>query len=136
MALASPEAAKFIVRVICDGYGGSGPFTMDRQTAVASPFPLGAVQTVDLDGRNFRLYSVDLEAGKRYQLVYDHPDHNLVLDMIDDEGQFVGSQSINFDSVAVRYFVPTRTGRHRLWIRGGAGSWHIKLEPHSAPGIG
>jgi len=131
-----PEPEQFVVRVTCDGYGGSGPYTMTRETAVATAYALGTTQAIDLDGRNFKLYSVDLEAGKRYQMVYDHPDHPLRLDVLDEEGRFIGSQGVDFDTVAVRYFVPTRTGRHRLWFRGEPGSWHIKLEPHVPPVVG
>ncbi|RYG31273.1 hypothetical protein EON81_23270, partial [bacterium] len=130
-----PEADTFIVRLICDGYGGSGDFTMRRTTLVATPYALGSVQTMTLDGTNFGLYSMDLEAGKRYQFLVDHPDFPLRLDLLDEDGQFLVSQGLTFEGVAVQYFIPTRSGRHRLWLRGVPGTWHFRFEPHVPPTI-
>ncbi|RYG43555.1 hypothetical protein EON79_16750, partial [bacterium] len=107
-----PEADTFIVRLICDGYGGSGDYTMRRTTLVAKPYTLGTVQTMTLDGSNFGLYSMDLEAGKRYQFLVDHPEQPLRLDLLDEDGQFLVSQGLTFEGVAVQYFTPTRSGRH------------------------
>ena len=84
-----PEADTFIVRLTCDGYGGSGEFAMRRDTLAAKPYTMGAAQTMVLDGANFGLYEVQLEAGKRYQLTTDQPDKGLRADLLDEDGQFL-----------------------------------------------
>ena len=89
-----------------------------------------------LDGVNFGLYSMDLVAGKRYELMTDQPNYFLRVDLLDDDGQFLVSQTINFDSVGMQYFVPTKSGRHRLWLRGFPGVRHFKFSQHVAPTLG
>ncbi len=131
-----PEADAFIVRLTCDGYGGSGEFTMSRDTLAAKPYALGTSQTMVLDGANFGLYEVQLEAGKRYQLTTDAPNKPLRADLLDEDGQFLTSQALVFDNVTVQYFVPTRSGRHRLWLRGAPGTRRFKFELHTPPKIG
>ncbi|CAN5668166.1 hypothetical protein BH11ARM2_BH11ARM2_00550 [soil metagenome] len=130
-----PEADTYVVRLICDGYGGSGDYTMRRDTAVPKPYALGALETLTLDGSNFGLYEVNLEAGKRYEFIVDHPDWQLGVDLIDDDGQFITSQGMNFEGVAVQYFVPPHVGRYRLWLRAGPGQWHFKLQPNIPPSL-
>lgn len=131
-----PDADTFLVRLSCDGHGGSGDSNMKRDTLSASPYALGTSQELKLDGVNFGLYSVTLEAGKRYQLMVDHPESFLRTDLLDDDGQFLVSQRIVFDKVAVEYFVPTKSGKHRLWLRGAPGERHFRFEVHVAPSIG
>lgn len=131
-----PNVERFVVRVTCDGYGGSGDFTMRREEPVVTAYTFGSVQTVTMDGTNFQLMSVDLEAGKRYQLLTDETNQNFQIDILDDEGQFIGGQNVSFDNVRVRYFVPTRSGRHRLWLRGDAGTRRFEIKPSVAPKIG
>lgn len=128
-----PDPGTFLVRLSCDGNGGSGDFELDRKGLTATPYALGSAQTMNLDGNNFGLYSVDLEAGKRYQFVVDNPGAYLDVDLLDEDGQFLRSQNIVFDKVRVMYFVPTKTGRHRLWLPGGNGTWRFKLEPNTPP---
>ena len=89
-----------------------------------------------LDGENFGLFSVDLVAGKRYELMTDQPGSYLRVDLLDEDGQFLVSQAINFDKVGLQYFTPTKSGRHRLWLRGTPGVRHFKFEPHVAPTLG
>ena len=131
-----PEEGTFIVRLSCDGHGGSGEFVMARDLLTPAPYTLGAAQVLKLDGINFGLYSVNLEAGKRYVLMTDQPGNPLRADLLDDDGQFLISQRIQFDKVEVQYFVPTRSGRHRLWLRGAPGERHFKFELHTPPSIG
>ena len=131
-----PDAGTFLVRLTCDGNGGSGDFQLDRKGLTPTPYALGSPQAMNLDGNNFGLYSVDLEAGKRYEFVVDNPGAYLDADLLDEDGQFLRSQNIAFDKVRVLYFVPTRSGRHRLWLRGGNGTWHFKLELNTPPLIG
>jgi len=131
-----PDPGTFIVRLSCDGNGGSGEYKMKREELVTTPYRLGTVQTVNLDGENFGLYSVDLEAGKRYELMTDQPGNYLRVDLLDDDGQFLTSQGITFDKVNVQYFIPSRSGRHRLWLRGSPGVRHFRLEMHVPPRLG
>ena len=131
-----PNEDTFIVRLSCEGDGGSGDFAMKRDPLTPVPYTLGSPLTMTLDGQNFGFYSVDLEAGKRYQFVVDQPNNPLEVDLLDDDGQFLTSQSLAFDKVLVHYFVPTRSGRHRLWLRGGTGTWHFQFELHTPPSIG
>lgn len=132
-----PKEDDFLVRLSCDGYGGSGEFTLRRDTPPAVPLKLGATTALTLDGTDFSLYAVDLEAGKRYQLTTDEPEGTaLRADLLDEDGTFLRSQAIRFDKVTVQYFVPNRSGRHRLWLRGAAGVRRFRLEPSVAPTLG
>ena len=131
-----PEANLFIVRLTCDGFGGSGEFEIKRDVITTVPYALGTNQTIKFDGVNFGLYGLDLIAGKRYQLTTDQPGVFLRADLLDEDGQFLVSQSLNFDKVNVQYFVPTRSGKHRLWLRGTSGERKIRFEAHVPPGFG
>jgi hypothetical protein len=131
-----PDEGTFVIRLSCEGNGGSGDFGLDRKSATPIAYSLGSDQAMELNGQNFGLYSADLQAGKRYELVLDHPDWPLEVDLLDEDGQFLTSQFINFDNVQVHYFVPTKSGKHRLWLRGGSGKWHFRLALHSPPSIG
>jgi hypothetical protein len=131
-----PTEDRYVVRITCEGFGGSGEYTMKRDTALATAIAIGASGTVTLNGTNFGLFSVDLVAGKRYQLVIDHPDVPLDVVLLDETGQSISGPRINFEQVSVQYFVPVRSGKHRLWLRGGGGQWHFKLEPSTPPTVG
>ena len=58
------------------------------------------------------------------------------MDLLDEDGQFLRSSRTYFDKVGVEYFVPTKSGRHRLWLRGGAGSHLFRLQLHAPPTLG
>lgn len=131
-----PDPGQFIVRVTCDGFGGSGDLTMHRQSLTASAYALGTAETMKLDGTNFGLYSVNLQAGKRYELITDNPGNYLRADLLDEDGQFLISQAIYLGDVEVQYFVPTRSGVHRLWLRGAPGTRHFKFQLNVPPKIG
>jgi len=131
-----PDAGTFVVRLTCDGFGGSGAYEMKRESLKATPYTLGSPTTMKLDGVNFGLYSVNLEKGKRYELMTDQPDNYLREDLLDEDGQFLVSQKVYFDKVDVQYFVPTRSGFHRLWLRGAPGVRHFKFQLHVPPVIG
>jgi len=130
-----PDADTFLVTISCDGNGGSGEFTMKRNELEPMPYALGAVQTMKLDGENFGLFSVSLEVGKQYELLTDNAGY-LSVDLVDDDGQFLTSQRISFGTVNVDYFTPTKSGRHRLWLRGSPGAHSFKLSIHVAPTLG
>lgn len=129
------EPETYIVRVCCVGYGGSGPFTISRETVVPKAYKLGANQTMQIDGKGFSLFSVDLEAGKPYQLVKDRADKEMTIEILDDDGQRVQPQTMIFNNVIVRYFTPTKSGRYRLWFLGPSGTWKFRLEPFTPPSI-
>ena len=131
-----PDEGTFLARISCEGNGGSGEYRMHRELLKPTDYKLGTVQTMKLDGVNFGLYSMDLVAGKRYELMTDQPNYFLRVDLLDDDGQFLVSQTINFDSVGMQYFVPTKSGRHRLWLRGFPGVRHFKFSQHVAPTLG
>lgn len=131
-----PDAGMFIVRLSCDGHGGSGDFVMGREVLQPKPYMPSSTVELNLDGQNFGLFAVPLEAGKRYQLTYEHKGSGMRVDLLDDEGQFIPSVTVRFDQVEVHYFVPTRSGRHRLWLRGAPGKWRFRFEQHVAPKVG
>lgn len=131
-----PDPGLFVVRITCDGFGGSGDLSMKRQALTATPYTLGTPQTMKLEGGNFGLYSVNLQEGKRYELITDEPGRALRTDLLDEDGQFLVSQAIYLDGVEVQYFVPTRSGVHRLWLRGAPGTRHFKFELNVPPKIG
>jgi len=130
-----PDADQFIVRLTCDGYGGSGNFALKRDSVDSLGYKLGAPQVLKLDGSDYGLYAVDLKAGQRYEFVVDHPDWPVRVDLLDSDGQFLASRRMEFDGVAVEYFVPTVSGRHRLWLRSGSGTWHFKLQSNVPPKV-
>ncbi len=131
-----PEAGTYIVRFSCEGNGGSGNFEMKRDQVTASPYSLGSVGAIKFEGGKFGLFSADLVAGKRYEVVIDNAALGTRVDLLDDDGQFLVSQSLRFDSVVVHYFVPAKSGRHRLWLRGSTGERKFKLQLHTPPSIG
>ena len=131
-----PDEGTFIVRLSCDGYGGSGDYVMARDVLTPQAYAMGKTQMLKLDGQNFGLYAVNLEAGKRYELMTDQPDKSIRADLLDADGQFLVSQGLTFDKVEVQYFTPKRSGVHRLWLRGGAGERQFKFQLHTAPTIG
>lgn len=131
-----PDADTFIVRLSCDGNGGSGDFEMKRDNLEPAPYTMGALETLKLDGANFGLYSVDLVAGKRYLFTVDQPNLPLRVDLIDSQGQFLTSQGLTFNNIATQYFIPTRSGRHRLWLRGFTNTYHFRFELFKEPTLG
>lgn len=94
---------------------------------------MGSTQTLKLKGDDFGLYAADLIAGKRYQLVTDRA---IRTDVLDADGEFLTTQAIGLDKVIVQYFVPKKSGRHRLWLRGGQGSYRFRLEQNVPPSLG
>ena len=131
-----PDAARFVIRLSCVGDGGSGDFDMERRSLKASRYALNQVQDLKLDGANFGLYNVSLEAGKRYEFIYDlSDDRYLSTDLLDEDGQFLVSASLYFGSVVVQYFVPSKSGNHRLWLRGQPGSYKFRLSLHVPPKV-
>lgn len=130
-----PNEGEWIVRVSCAGHGGSGTFTMLRDVPKAIPYTLGSNLNHQLDGANFGLYKVNLEKGKRYELLAGEQGRRLTVDILDDEGQFLRPQTIAFESVRASYFVPSRSGEHRIWIRGEVGDTTMRLSLHKPPTV-
>ena len=128
-----PDANTFVIRIPCEGHGGSGDFTMQRQPPKTTPYVLGTSETMKLDGGNFFLYTVNLVAGKRYELITDRPQR---ADLVDEDGTFLTSPSVMFDQVEVQYFVPKRSGPHRLWLRGEPAVVHFKMQLNVPPKVG
>ena len=128
-----PDANTFVIRISCEGHGGSGDFTMQRQPPKTTPYTLGTSAAMKLDGGNFFLYTVNLVAGKRYELITDRPQR---ADLVDEDGTFLTSPSVFFDQVEVQYFVPKRSGPHRLWLRGEPAVVHFKLQLNVPPKVG
>ncbi|MBX3119478.1 MAG: hypothetical protein KF784_10455 [Fimbriimonadaceae bacterium] len=131
-----PEAKTFIIRFSCEGNGGSGDFELRRDEVTATKYTLDRPETFTFEGGKFGLYAVDLVAGKRYEFIVDQPGTQLRVDLLDDDGQFLRAQWLQFDKVQVHYFVPTKSGRHRLWLRASTGTRQFKLQLHTPPGIG
>ncbi|HLK14834.1 MAG TPA: hypothetical protein VKT78_08520 [Fimbriimonadaceae bacterium] len=131
-----PDPDHFVIRLSCVGDGGSGDYDMVRQSLKAAPYALNHVQDLKLDGGNFGLYSVDLEAGKRYEFIYDLSDNRYMsTDLLDQDGQFLTSNRLVFGKVVVEYFIPAKSGAHRLWLRGQPGAYKFRLSPHVPPTV-
>lgn len=130
-----PDADTFIFRMSCVGNGGSGKFAMKRDVLTPEPYTLGMTRSIQLDAATFGLYAVQLEAGKRYELMTSAPALGIRADLLDDDGQFLVSQRIRFDQVEVQYFVPNKSGRHRLWLRGQPGTRQFRFQQHVPPGF-
>ncbi len=128
-----PEAGTFVVRISCEGFGGSGDYAMLRQPPKSTPYTLGQTQTMKLDGSNFFLYTVNLEADKRYELITDIPQQ---ADLLEDDGTFLTSPRVYFDKIEVQYFTPKKSGPHRLWLRGEPALVHFKLQLNVPPSVG
>lgn len=130
-----PDEGTFIVRLSCDGYGGSGAYAMARDVLTPQAYTMGKTQDLKLDGQNFGLYAVNLEAGKRYELMTDQPNNPIRADLLDSDGLFLVSNGLKFDKVEVQYFIPKKSGVHRLWLRGAPGQRQFKFQLHTAPEI-
>lgn len=130
-----PNAGEWIIRVTCTGFGGSGPFTMRRDVPKTVPYALGSNLPFKLEGNNFGLFEVNLEKGKRYELLTNQGDRRFSVDVLNDEGEFLRPQTIRFDGLCAGYFVPEQSGRHRLWIRGEPGDFMTRLSLHKPPTV-
>ena len=130
-----PNAGVYIVRLTCDGFGGSGVATLRKGAIPSQPYTLGAVTKISLDNQTYGLYEVQLEAGKRYALTISDPTRGTRVDLLDDEGRFLSSPAISFESVSVYYFTAEKSGPHRLWLR-GAGARTFRFEKFTAPSLG
>ena len=130
-----PNQGTYVVRLTCDGFGGSGAVTLSKGAIPSTPYTLGKVTRVALSGQNYGLYEMNLEAGKRYALTISDPSRTTRVDLLDEEGRFLTSPVVTFERVAVYYFVPERTGRHRLWLRGD-GERTFRFERFEAPTLG
>lgn len=129
-----PDNTPFIVRLSCDGDGGSGNFALSRTPPSLITYKLGVKTQIDLRPDTFSMYSVELEAGKRYQMLYSNKSGFIRTDLLDETGEFLYSGTTIFDDIVVQYFTPKRTGKHRLWLRGN-GKFEIILKPHKAPSL-
>jgi hypothetical protein len=129
-----PEAGRFLVRIGCQGDGGSGPFSLRREAIEAKPLMLGQVGSVT-DASALTVYGIDLQAGKTYSLVC--PQGVVTLrDLVDPTGTFLGRQEVLLDNMIVSYFTARVNGRHRLWFRRVQGKFDFVLRLAEAPVIG
>lgn len=124
-----PEAKEYLVRLTSDGYGGSGEAVLRKGPIPASAFRLGDTRNVVLGARDYGLFEVSLEAGKRCVLTLSR---GVRTDLLDPEGTFLSPQTVNFDGTVVQYFVPKKAGVHRLWLR-GEGEVTFRFEPFATP---
>ncbi len=131
-ALYFPEKERFLVRVGCDGHGGSGQFMLQRESIPATTYDLGKKISFNLAGGDFRLYAANLVAGQRYQLVSNT---DLSIEVLDDDGVSSDFQHAVFEKVEVRWFSASHAGRHRIWIRGPIGLHHLQLAPYAEPNV-
>lgn len=125
-----PNEDRFIIMLSCIGNGGSGAFQLSRKVLEPKPIGLASLQSFNLDGGNFGLYSVSLQEGKRYEVVLNRASR---VDLLDDGGRFLNAQTVHLGSVTLYYFVPERTGRHRLWLRGDAGERKFRIQETVPP---
>lgn len=128
-----PSEAIFLVRISCDGDGGSGSYKLTRTTLEPTAYVLGSVVTTNLDSQTYGLYTVNLEKGKTYDLLTSD---TVRPDLLDPTGQFITSQPISFNTVEVNYFHVETSGPHRLWLRGDAKGLKFVLKEHIDPMIG
>lgn len=128
-----PEARSFVVRVHCDGHGGSGNYTLHRDFLTPKQLSLNTVTTANLTADGISLFAINLEGGKRYEIV-SMADASTV-DLLDDDGNFQNCSSMVFDDTLVRYFTPPHGGRYRIWIRGATPAFQFRLSPHTKPTV-
>ena len=131
--LYTPKGRTFLVRLFCDGYGGAGTYTLRRDVAVPTGLKVGAVTNFDFATRGFGLFTVDLEAGKRYELATDR---DASATLIDGEGNELSGQSLLFGGTRYRYFTPEKSGPYRLWFPNGQGALRFVFRPYAPQGIG
>jgi len=124
-----PEAGAYLIRFSCVGNGGSGSFSLKRDPLLAEPYNLGKLATATIGGPSLALYSVNLEAGKRYEFIEEGPSTRVNVDLLDEGGQFLTCQTVGLSQVTIRYFVATRSGPHRLWLRGTPGKNRFVFRP-------
>ncbi len=127
------QAETNLVRLLCDGYGGAGTYTLRRDVAKPAPYALGTTGTFRFDGATFGLFSVDLEEGKAYELATEG---NVNVTLLDDDGTFLSEQRLGFGGTTFHYFIPRKAGRHRIWLRSGSGDVRFSLRPFTPRGVG
>lgn len=127
------EARKFLVRLTCDGYGGSGTFELRRDPIPSRAYELGRTISASVTDDTLCLFEVQLEKGRRYELVLDTKGVSTNVDLLDDAGEFLTSSHLGFGEIIVHYFTPPRSGRHRLWLRGPNGFRVFNFRAHSTP---
>ncbi len=131
-----PDRGTFLIRISCEGHGGRGQFTLQRDVLKAAPLVLNTAADLVLDGSNFGLFESELQAGVRYELIVDGATTPLRVDLLSQEGDFLTSQRVRFENVEVQYFTVQTAGKYRLWLRGAPGTSKFRFRPHPTPGIG
>jgi len=124
-----PAASEYIVKVACSGHGGSGSYELKRDTIL--PVKLGLTESVSIaskDDLNL-FYSVDLEAGKSYEVLFEG---TMVVDLtvINAEGDVIKPQSIGTPDQNLHLFSVWTSGPHRLWIRQYRSADRFQIRPH------
>ncbi|MFZ4508523.1 MAG: hypothetical protein ACOYON_12585 [Fimbriimonas sp.] len=131
-----PNADRFLIRFSCGGNGGSGQYTLTRETLGAASYKLGEPAQAVLGGQALALFEVKLEQGKRYELVVTDPFGSVQVDLLDAEGTFLPQQTVAFSRVGLRYFQPVRSGVHRLWFRRpGSATYKFILREYVEPSV-
>jgi hypothetical protein len=129
-----PNKEKFILRVSCLGNGGSGNYTLKRDAIPTIPLTVGPKSALQLDGKNFGIYQVELPAKRMaVQVAYRGQLPNVML--LSESGQFMNRRFYQYDDYTLSVFAIDKPGKYRLWIRGGASEVQFKVSEFKPPTI-
>lgn len=131
-----PNADRYFFRVSCVGNGGSGTYTLRRDPISTLGIAINEKAAITLDGKSFGIYSVELEANKRYTLRAEYPGGYANFMIMSEDGQVLPVQLNQFDNLRILTFTAPKAGKYRIWVRGGGNAnVLLKLTPYKAPTI-
>jgi hypothetical protein len=129
-----PNKEKFILRVSCLGNGGSGTYSLKRDAIPTIPLTVGPKSALQLDGKNFGIYQLDLPAKRMaVQVAYRGQLPNVML--LSESGQVMNRRFYQYDDYTLSVFTIEKPGKYRLWIRGGVSEVQFKVTEFKPPTI-
>ncbi len=131
-----PKSEKYLFRVSCVGNGGSGSYSIRRDPIGTESLSIGEKKLIKLDGKNFGIYELILEGGKRYSITSQTVDGFAGLMTMSEEGVVLKPNSHYYDSLQTDVIKVDKTGKYRIWVRGGGNAnVTFKITPYKPPTI-
>lgn len=126
------ENRKYLVSVTSPMGGGSGSFSMNLEEAKPEPMELGKVFEYRL-GPSLGTYALEVKAGVRYQILSGAS--QLGFTLLDENGDSIGTNQMDFGDRTANYFVPAKSGVIRVKASGSVGA-KFRIDVHELPGLG
>ncbi len=126
------ENQRYLVSVTSPMGGGSGTFSLNLEEA--KPEPIEVSKVVEYrPGPSLGTYALEVKAGVRYQILSGVA--QLGFTLLDEAGDGIGTNGINFGDRAAEYFVPAKSGIVRIKVNGSIGA-KFRIDVHELPGLG